>query len=300
LLAIAMLGRPSVATVPPGPSDEETLQRWGYRTETDEDIQAVLQDDVAAMRNMGLRVLAKRRGQQAVATLSAFLDDKELLIRVTAASLLGQLGDPSGLAVMRKDYMLLIGPVEKQRDPGAMKQLSPYAINPGLKVAKTLAELGDYRGYHLAFCTFEHQDTKVRALRSYAIGVLGEIAKADPDRLAREGIDIRSAYDKAIRSIDDWVLFRKLLLTVDQEGVDPNLASHVVNQMLETHRLGAGPEMYVRDVVKPRVERRLQQAGIGSRVGSPTTDLTLSVRPSSQPASQPARGAADSRPALQQ
>lgn len=300
LLAIAILGRPSPATVLPALSDEEKLQRYGYATKTEEDIQVILRNDICAIREMGLRVLVKRQGRQAIATLKSFLADKKLPARVTAASLLAQIGDSSGLPVMRQGYISLIGSDEKQRDVAAIKKLSPYAINPGLKVAKVLAELGDYRGYYLAVYIFEHPDSRVAPLRYDAITVLGEIARAAPDRLASEGIDIRSAYDKAIRSIDDWVLFRKLLLTVDQEGVDPNLASHVVNQMLETHRLGAGPEMYVRDVVKPRVERRLQQAGIGSRVRSPTTDLTLSVRPSSQPASQPARGAADSRPALQQ
>jgi len=280
-----------MATTPSIPSLEERLQHYGYATETKEDMRTILHADGYHIRKLGLRLLVERNGKEAIGTLKAFLSDEKLPARVTAASLLGQLGDHSGLPVMRQEYASLIGSEQEQRDPAALKKLSPYAMNPGLKVAEALAELGDYRGYHLALHTFDHHDSNVKPLRYWAVKVLGEIAKGDPERLAIEGIDLWSAYDKAIHTAATSRELMSILLTVRREGVDAALASHVADRILGTRRLDAWAQDYVRDVVKPRLEAQLQQAGANPQARKTMRVSTLSAGTASQPASQPADAA---------
>ena len=291
LVFLAALRQSAIASTPSIPSLEERLEHYGYPTETEQHMRAVLSADRYHIRKLGLRLLVERNGKQAIRTLKTFLNDEKLTVRVTAAGLLGQLGDHSGLPVMQQEYTSLIGPEEEQRDPAVLKKLSPYAINPGLEVAKALAKLGDYRGYHLALYVFDHQDSKVKALRGRAVEVLGEVARAEPRRLTAEGIDLWSAYDKAVDTVESSFRLMGVLRTVRQEGVDPALAAHVADRVLATRRLKHWAQEYVRDTVKPRLDERLQEkpdqvllVGRGRRGPRQLYRADRAVRPARPPA----------------
>lgn len=293
------MARLSSASVPRVPSTEERLRRHGFATETDEDVQAILHHSLDPYREMGLQLLVDRKGQGAIEILKEFLNDEGLSVRATAASLLGQLGDSSGLPVMRQEYESLIGPEENQRDAGALRKLSSISIGFGLEVGEVLVELGDYRGYPLALYTFDHRESDavfLTGLKTRAIDVFAALGKEDPEQLASEQIDLRAAYDKAIDASDSWYLFRKILVTVDRGQIDPELAIYVTDRLVDTRRLPDWGEEYIRDKVKPRIEQRMQQSRANTG-GKETRVAVLSIgvtsHPASQPTSQPAARPAD-------
>jgi hypothetical protein len=84
------------------------LQKHGYQTDTPEQTQAALSDASdfgPACRYHALKILTEQMGADAAPILKDSLyNDEMLLIRITAARLLGTLGDQSGLVVMQQDF----------------------------------------------------------------------------------------------------------------------------------------------------------------------------------------------------
>lgn len=177
---------------------ESILQKYGFSTDTPEQIIDAAKNGNWATRHMAMLLLTSRVGEKAKPTLKEGLDDEHVVVRWGAAHLLGTLNDKSGLERMRLDFKELVprNGASEPVDPDIAKNAQTieqwrrhrrYRITKALEVGKVLAELGDRRGYELA--AREAIVSSSAARRSRAVKVLAEIAKTDGAILAAEGRD---------------------------------------------------------------------------------------------------------------
>jgi hypothetical protein len=169
------------------------LQEHGYQTDTPEQTQTALSDASVfglACRNHALIILTEQMGAEAVPILKDFLyNDDKIAVHITAARLLGTLGDQSGLEVMQQDFskvfpepndvksiprdvthkpengkswnkrLVSTDNLSLVNDPNVVvspetvlrwKKASSTEKYDVLQIAEVLAELGDCRAYELA------------------------------------------------------------------------------------------------------------------------------------------------------
>ena len=164
----------------------------------------------------------ERTGEDAIPTLKTFLADPHMRVRARSAHLLGTLGDKSGIDQMRRDLKEASPPsgVSPSSDPNG-PNATPNAHKAGdrdrylwnaLLVARVLAELGDYSGYELA--ARAALESPQGAVRTDAIFVLVETAKADKQTLSEQGIDPVSVLGEVAMSEPRGVAFGVLVSTV--------------------------------------------------------------------------------------
>ena len=176
-----------------------TLEHYGFSTDTPEKIIEAANSDAYVVRHMALRLLAYHAGEKAVPELKRALSDKHVKVRRIAAHLLGKFGDKSGLERMRLDFKELVPrngalqPADPNitKEPDALKEWERdrrYRIRHALEAAKVMAELGDRTGYDLAA---KEAFRSIRpSSRMRAVWVLKEIAKkTDEAVLSAEGKD---------------------------------------------------------------------------------------------------------------
>jgi hypothetical protein len=148
-------------------------------------------------RRYALQVLTYRIGGEAKGMLRTALADPYVSVRCDAARLLAILGDPNGLASMRKDFAELTkqgpdpngGPKtweERNRSDFWATQANGRLAN-ALDVATVLAEFGDTAGYRLASQTV--LQSQVSAYRSEAARILAELGKLPDGTLKANNCD---------------------------------------------------------------------------------------------------------------
>jgi len=176
---------------------ERTLQEKGLAVETTDDIITATKDDSYFVRQIALKLLTARIKQDAIPYLKKALNDEYIRVRTVAAHQLVTLGNSSGLERMIQDFK---GLIPDCNDPNfketktSKKTIRPDGLRTekdpeqywGLHVAKVLSELGDYRGYKLAVVSLE---SDFGATSRKAVEVLGQIAEASDDELAKQGLD---------------------------------------------------------------------------------------------------------------
>jgi len=203
------------------------LRQQGYPTETVEQIIEATTSESYFVRYAALIILTERVGKDAVTVLKQFVTDPDLKVRMTAAHLLGTLGNKSGLEQMQKDFEELSAkataplPTDPNLDPDTKQQLESQrnlSLHDALDVAKVLAELGDRRGFELAErAAF---DGKWKLHRAMAIYVLTEIAKTDNQVLQAEEIDPVAALCAIAETEKDPYVFERLLFSAAKLDYD--------------------------------------------------------------------------------
>jgi hypothetical protein len=211
-----------------------SLRQLGYATDTAQQILAATESESYFVRHQALAVLVERIGEDAIPTLKVFLADPHMRVRARSAHLLGTLGDKSGIDQMRRDLQEASPPNEVTRssDPND-PNTTPDAQKAGdrdrflwnaLLVARVLAELGDYSGYELAArAAFESPQA---AVRTDAILVLAETAKADKQTLSEKGIDPVSVLCEVAACEQRRVPFGILVSSVQK--LRPERAIHIL------------------------------------------------------------------------
>jgi hypothetical protein len=243
IISIALLsyvGSVQANVVPPDIA--RILQEHGYPADTPEQIIEATKSESHFVRYIALELLTQRMAEKAIPTLKESLNDPELIVRWEAAHWLGTLGDKSGLGQMRKDFaeLELQATMHLPDDPNMdtdtrerFENQKNMALHDALDVARVLAELDDRRGYQLAArMALEGQPL----LHRYgAIYVLTEIAKADPNTLAAEGIDPASVLCAMAESEKDPIVFSTL--TSSTEKLPPDIAVRVLERAVKsTHQ----------------------------------------------------------------
>jgi len=215
--------------------DKMILQKYGYSTDTCEQVIEATKSESYAVRFMALELLTDYIGKEAAPVLNQALSDSHLKVRITAAHLLGTLGDNSGLEQMRTDFEEQAAkaaaplPTDPNIDPDTRERIEnerKVALYDALEVAKVLAELGDRRGYRLAArmalegpCTYH---------RTEAARVLVEIAKSETSILSAEGIDPISTLCKMAESEKDPNIFKILIWSVSK--LDDDKKVHILEK----------------------------------------------------------------------
>jgi hypothetical protein len=177
---------------------EGRLEEKGYAVEILEELKAAATSEDYFTRYAALEVLTNRSENDAKPLLKAALDDEHVAVRWRAAHLLGTVGDKSGLGRMRQDYGELAGdgwaatPHDPniEQNPNKMEEWQRerrYRIRRALEVGRVMAELGDRGAYDLAVSV--GLESEQAGLRSRAVDVLAEVARADALILQAEGRD---------------------------------------------------------------------------------------------------------------
>jgi len=204
---------------------ERTLIIQGYSTDTPEHIIQAAKSESFMVRLIALEMLTEQSREKAIPTLKEALGDPEVEIRWRAAHWLGTLGDKSGLDQMRRDLKELAPndgapePLDPNmaQDSQAMKKRENERNNRlyyAIKVAKVLAELGDWRGYQLAARRVLEQEYRHRY---NAVPVLVEIAKTDEATLRSEGLSPISILCAMAESEKNEKVFKLLISLVATE-----------------------------------------------------------------------------------
>jgi hypothetical protein len=127
----------------------------GYPTDTVEQIMVAIESPTDSVRMTALTLLVAKVREEAIPVLKKALSDREVLVRLNAAELLGSLGDGSGVPVLRADYDSLIAKHTKRdpnkADPNVLKvTLKGADLYSAMSIAQVLAEFGDARGFEQA------------------------------------------------------------------------------------------------------------------------------------------------------
>ncbi len=195
LLSLCMVPVEGSSLAPPDRAKQ--LRRYGYSTDTREQIIEASKSDNYFVRRIALELLVQRSKEGAIPALREALNDPKIEVRWRAASWLGTLGDDSGLKRMRQDLKELApnngAPVSSDpnvTDPDDIKELEGkrnLRLFNALTAAKVLAKLGDRRGYELAARMALEGPWILQ--RYEAVFALIEIAKTDQATLRVEGLD---------------------------------------------------------------------------------------------------------------
>lgn len=220
-LVFASISSTAQAWAPVTDLDKFILQKYGYSTDTPEQVIVATKSESYAVRFMALELLTDYIGKDAIPVLKQFLNDPHITVRWRTAHLLGTLGDKSGLKQMQTDFEKLTAkaatplPTDPNLDPDTRERIENernIALHDALGVAKVLVELDDRRGYKLA------ARMALAGLRTYhrsdAARVLVEIAKSETNILSAEGIDPIFILCKMAESEKDPIVFKTLIYSV--------------------------------------------------------------------------------------
>lgn len=166
---------------------ESILRSLGYSGRDVSELSMAANSDNYAVRSVALRMIGIKFPKDAIPLLRNALNDKQLDVRATAAEVLNELGDKSGLAQIRKDYDSFIPAGRVTDDLNSCDRIEATVYNQALTVGVVLAEMGDDRAYYVAKCAA--LSPRLRPLRFMAIKTLARIARTPQATLKKEGID---------------------------------------------------------------------------------------------------------------
>jgi len=203
------------------------LQQDGYKTDTIEDIIYATKSNSYFIRHVALDLLTIRYPQEAMPVLKQSLNDKEIVVRCTAAHRLGTLGDKSGLEQMQKDFEEFIPRENEPNDPNILKAPGTpekykwskgYRILTALEIGKVLAELGDFRAYDLAVREGLTDANESGTIPIKAAEVLGEIGKHDANELKTHGMDPIAILCKMAETEERWIYYDQIRRIANEMG----------------------------------------------------------------------------------
>jgi hypothetical protein len=126
----------------------------GYPTDTVEQIMAAIESPNSSVRLTAPTLLVAQVGEEAIPVLKKVLGDRDMLVRKRAAELLGNLGDASGVSILRTDYDALVAKHvsdPNKTDPNVPKvALKGPDVHTAMSIAQVLARFGDARGFEQA------------------------------------------------------------------------------------------------------------------------------------------------------
>jgi hypothetical protein len=235
---------------------EGSLRSKGYDVNNVEALRAATTDAAVGVRHNALIVLAHKLGREAVPILVPALDDRQSLVRCTAARLLTTLGDPRGLDRMRKDLVELAKPLPEANPPQSQQakdQVRKSVRHPevgrqydAVEAALVLAEFGDSSGYELAAQAV--LQSEYAAIRSTAVAVLANLSRVDETTMRAKGRNPEA-----------------VLLKVIESEVQPAVLSMVANCAMSKMK----PESQIRILEKlqgssriPDMQRKAIQSGL--------------------------------------
>jgi len=161
-----------------GPDHESVLKHMlsddGQPFDTPEDLKAALHSKRAPIREIAIKYFTQREGERFVPTLREYLSYEHVRVRYTAARLLNNFGDRSGLEQMRSDFQNLLLPGKSPEDPGDPGLMGVARLQDALEIGGILANLEDERALPLALKALQH---KLPAVRSPAVRAVGRIAR---------------------------------------------------------------------------------------------------------------------------
>jgi len=220
---------------------QRNLEADGYQTDTAENIISATKSNSYFTRYIAMDLLTKRYPQEAVPVLKQSLNDKEIVVRCTAAHLLGTLGDKSGLEQMQKDFEEFIPKENEPNDPNILwapgtpekyKWSKRYRVLKALEIGKVLAELGDFRAYNLAVKEGLTDTNKSGTIPIRAAEVLGEIGKKDANELKTRGMDPVAVLCKMAETEKKWIFFNHIKKTANEIGGN---AAVQINEKADTN-----------------------------------------------------------------
>lgn len=251
------------------------LKSRGESAESAEDLEAALHSRSYPVRYTALRLFSQRRGKNFVPTLREYLQDEHVRVRCTAAGLLAEFGDNSGLEPMRADYQSLLLPGSSPEDPGDPTKMNLAKLADALEIGRVLAELGDDRALPLALKVAQHE---LLAVRSDAVLVLGRIVRDGEARqegsLALDSL-VRLAEAEPERTVHGAIAAVALRM-------EPRSAIKLFDAVVRNPHI---PE-WLRKVTLEDKAKKEQELRLGS-VGSPATTAQSAKASQAPISSQP-------------
>jgi len=176
---------------------EIRLREKGFDPADMEAVKKATSDPSYPIRNYAIRLLAARKGKEALPVLTKALDDPSQMVRCSAATLLAVFGDKGGLNRMHKDLVDFtpkesVADINQSTDMDDRQKLEAkrqrrLQLKDAIAAAKVLAEFGDHRVYDLAVQVIMSDESAIR--KAEAVEILSFISNSNLEVLRAENHD---------------------------------------------------------------------------------------------------------------